>query len=317
MKGKSTRKGRRKSFLALCLAVAMAFCYNVPAFADTYEVNPDYETDDWENAERDTDNPEGISYDEDLVGKVVFGGDEFKLNKKSGAPVAFNPSNDKTWNTICNCQFLHDGEYDGYYRDNTIPIMIVDGEGKYKLRWPNDYPDADSYNDDYDKETTVKSWMITEINTRRESANEICFYFSLKPVETFELIYNIDEDYYSELTVVGQDIGLLSVDDVIEELEYELPTGYAVTGWYDNDEFNGICFCLFEFFTAVINCLSIHIVANVLKEFCFSLSYDLTALYSPIYPSCNISSFSEPAIKNLLAFALTISLYLFIALQNS
>ena len=50
--------------------------------------------------------------------------------------------------------------------------------------------------------------------------------------------------------------------------------------------------------------------SNVLNELGFFWSYDLTALYKPIYPSCNISSFSDPTIKNLLAFMLTISLYL-------
>ena len=79
----------------------------------------------------------------------------------------------------------------------------------------------------------------------------------------------------------------------------------------DIDEFNGICFCLLEFFTAVINCLSIHILANVLKELCFSKLNDFTALYNPIIPSCIISSFSAPIIKNLFAFAFTKSLYLF------
>ena len=67
----------------------------------------------------------------------------------------------------------------------------------------------------------------------------------------------------------------------------------------ENDEFNGICFCLFDVLIAVISCLSIHKLAKVLNEFCFSTSKDLIALYKPIIPSCTISSFSAPIIKNL------------------
>ena len=40
----------------------------------------------------------------------------------------------------------------------------------------------------------------------------------------------------------------------------------------DKDEFSGICFCLFEVFIAVINCLSMHKLANDLNEFCLSIS---------------------------------------------
>ena len=38
------------------------------------------------------------------------------------------------------------------------------------------------------------------------------------------------------------------------------------TYFNDKYELSGICFCLFEVFIAVINCLSIHIFANVLNE---------------------------------------------------
>ena len=38
----------------------------------------------------------------------------------------------------------------------------------------------------------------------------------------------------------------------------------------DKYELSGICFCLFDDFIAVISCLSIHIFANVLNEFCLS-----------------------------------------------
>ena len=41
------------------------------------------------------------------------------------------------------------------------------------------------------------------------------------------------------------------------------------------------------------------------------------ALYKPIIPSCTISSLSAPIIKNLLAFILTTSSYLFIKHSNA
>ena len=42
-----------------------------------------------------------------------------------------------------------------------------------------------------------------------------------------------------------------------------------------------MCFCLFELFMAVINCLFIHILANDLKEFCLSGLKSLIALNKP------------------------------------
>ena len=59
---------------------------------------------------------------------------------------------------------------------------------------------------------------------------------------------------------------------------YNFDSSKIPVSFKDIDEFNGMCFCLFEFFTAVINCLSMHIFAKVLKEFCFSILNDFTAL---------------------------------------
>ena len=53
----------------------------------------------------------------------------------------------------------------------------------------------------------------------------------------------------------------------------------------EKDELSGICFCLLDVFIAVINCLSIHKLANDLNELCLSFSKLFTALYNPIIPS--------------------------------
>ena len=46
----------------------------------------------------------------------------------------------------------------------------------------------------------------------------------------------------------------------------------------DKYELSGICFCLLDPLIAVITCLSIQRLANVLNEFCFSMSKSLIAL---------------------------------------
>lgn len=68
---------------------------------------------------------------------------------------------------------------------------------------------------------------------------------------------------------------------------------------------------------AVINCLSIHKLANVLKEFCLAVLKFLIALNKPIKPSCTMSSLSAPIIKYLLTFRFTKFLYLLIRYSNA
>ena len=86
-------------------------------------------------------------------------------------------------------------------------------------------------------------------------------------------------------------------------------SSYADT-FNDNDELSGMCFCLVEDFIAVCSCLSMHKLANVLKELCLSGSKHLIALNKPIKPSCIMSSRSAPMIKYFPTFILTISVYL-------
>ena len=73
---KKRLRGRRKRFMALCLAIAMIVCYQLPAFAKDYTLNPDYKSDE------PTSNP---SYDKDIVGKTVKAGDTLTFKHQTGS----------------------------------------------------------------------------------------------------------------------------------------------------------------------------------------------------------------------------------------
>ena len=77
-------------------------------------------------------------------------------------------------------------------------------------------------------------------------------------------IFSIEKEENNIFTYIEDNDYKLSNEDLIE-FAYEI-----LKTLNDKYVLSGICFCLFEDFIAVINCLSIHIFAKVLKEFCLS-----------------------------------------------
>ena len=108
----------------------------------------------------------------------------------------------------------------------------------------------------YDKlrEKYAKYLIVDEID--KAIFNEVY----KKDADIEEQVKNQYEYYESQYSQNGE-----SFEDVLKDYGYKNADAFK-----DTEELSGICFCLLEFLTAVISCLSIHIVANVLNEFCFS-----------------------------------------------
>ena len=86
--------------------------------------------------------------------------------------------------------------------------------------------------------------------------------------DIFELNNKITQNIFNPLFIVSNGSSILWASNISSKSDSS-SFSYA-TVFNERYEFSGICFCLFDVFIAVINCLSIHKLANVLNEFCFS-----------------------------------------------
>ncbi|MBQ6229536.1 MAG: InlB B-repeat-containing protein [Eubacterium sp.] len=229
IKGSQRRRGRRRSFMALCLALMMVLCYNVPAFAKEYELNPDYENDDYSSYY--------ISYDEDLEGTIVWAGDTFKINKQAGGP-----SEGTSWFYIA---YLELNVKDPDFRSQlqfpeetpVVPIMYwvnVFDNG----RWSGAFPGSEAYNENYGKEGTVRAWKITNIETKKESAERIEYRVKLEAVSTHKITYHVGEKTVVKYYVDEEGAELLDKEGLTAE-EIEFAENEILEGWYGNAELTG------------------------------------------------------------------------------
>ena len=244
MKSKSTRKGRKKSFLALCLAVAMAFCYNVPIIAESYEINPDYENDtDWDDVASDTEKPDGVSFDEDLIGKIVYPEDYFILNNLKEGKTYNNEAINAIVRIIFSADF--DGQVieiteDDFLENRQIGICYYDENDKAYCH--GDY-ESDDYKNYLKKDDTFRAWKVEDISPDKvvSGGYKMMFYVDLVAVDTYKINYHFDG---VEVVSDGgyftpeEDKDLEAVKDVVPE-GVEIPNGKAYIGWYDNEDFEG------------------------------------------------------------------------------
>ena len=229
IKGSQRRRGRRRSFMALCLALMMVFCYNVPAFAKEHVLNPDYENDDYGS--------HIISYDKNLEGKIVWAGDTFKMNKKDGGP-----NEDTSWFYIADLVLrVKDPDYgiQHQFPEETpvVPIMYwvnVFDDGN----WSSAFPGSEEYNENYGKEGTVRAWKITNIETKKESAERIYYRVKLEAVSTHKITYHVGEKTVVKYYVDEEGAELLKKEGLTAE-GIELTENEILEGWYGNAEFTG------------------------------------------------------------------------------
>ncbi|MCR4609180.1 MAG: InlB B-repeat-containing protein [Eubacterium sp.] len=219
MKLKETRKRRRKGFIALCLAVAMAFSYNVPAFAEEYVVNPNYESDttNLEHTEYDV-----VHVDENLIDTVVWSGDDtFKAN---GSDSVIRM------------------EYYRYYADeydndsigfsdvgNSAKVAICNGDILIN-------PGTDEYKSKY--QSSIKAWKIANIKGIGESSGIRLIHVCLTPVTTYFVMFvtpgfkidGSEADYaYFNYRIEGENVPLSKNDDTISK------AGYEIVGFYEDE----------------------------------------------------------------------------------
>ena len=238
VKFKETRKGRKKGFIALCLAVAMAFSYNVPAFAKEYVVNPDC------NKDNRQDNPNVGEYEK---GAVIWAGDDsFVLNYFNPDDNSYEFINDLTYNFIIDDKQVNWTPVNGATEKTTNEVPLIYSQGdKYGIMLSND----NNYNDCYSEDGTIRAWELDSIVSGASSSGNCkrSFTITLKALTTSKVILHFvgetDDDSYSfdDLYYVEGKEKNISIKSVVEELglENKLPELLDYDGWYNNPDFDG------------------------------------------------------------------------------
>ncbi len=209
MKGKrKIVKTRRRRLLTLCLALAMAFCYNMPVFAQDYQVN------------KKNDSGEMVA-DESLKDKIVWAGED----SFTAQAIAQGDEID--------VQLVYGLE--DYDRIANSQKLWVDAFNKeYGLM--SSFQDV--YSEMYDKDDTVRAWRIGRVDQGYTTGKTLCRVY-LKPVNTYKITYHIgDTEYAGGYYAEEQGKTLIKTDELAAN-DMTVPEGATFLAWYDNPDFEG------------------------------------------------------------------------------
>ena len=240
---KKRLRGRRKRFMALCLAIAMIFCYQLPAFAKDYTLNPDYKSDE------PTSNP---SYDEDIVGKTVKAGDTLTFKHQTGS----------------------DDTVVLYYKDDTNALIEEVDRNETKKDIVEEIPvalngqlyfsDDDGYADAISDPDAIRAWEVNKIAPSYASGLVKYLYVTLTPVDSYVITYHVDgESYYGGFYLDNEGKALLSASELSAN-GITLSEGTNFIGWYTDADLSG----------TAVTAVAENETGN--KDFYAKLSYDIT-----------------------------------------
>ena len=212
MKGKrKIVKTRRRRLLTLCLALAMAFCYNMPVFAQDYQVN------------KKNDSGEMVA-DESLWKNktIVWAGEDSFTAKR------VEESDSLKITIICN-MLDNSPSIDS---NGTIVVPLMKKDTRRLIN------DTTILNRLYDQEDVIRAWKIAKVYQEHESGETRCAV-ELVPVNTYKITYHIgDTEYHGGYYAETQGKTLVKKDELVP-YGIKVPEGVKSLKWYDNPEFEG------------------------------------------------------------------------------
>ena len=210
MKGKrKIVKTRRRRLLTLCLALAMAFCYNMPVFAQEYQLN------------KKNDSGEMVADESLEEGTIVWAGEDSFTAKR------VEESDSLKISLVYN---MHD--YSPSIDSNGTIVVPLMREGTRRL-----INDTTILNSLYDQEDVIRAWLIDEVVQEHESGETRCVVYLL-PVNTYKITYHIGDTKYRGYYAEKQGKTLIKADELAAN-DMTVPEGVKSLEWYDNPEFEG------------------------------------------------------------------------------
>ncbi len=211
MKGKKKiLKARRKNLLTLCLALAMAFCYNMPVFAQEYQLNKKNENN-------------VLVADKNLKNTIVWAGED-----------SFTAQRYKQDDSLKVGIIYHIGEdNDKIITSTGANVVPVFNKGTNNLT-----NFSGEISELYDLQDTVRAWKISEIEQEAGSGWIECTVY-IEPVNTYKITYHIgDTEYAGGYYAEKQGKTLVTKDELVP-YGIKVPEGAKFLEWYDNPEFEG------------------------------------------------------------------------------
>lgn len=213
MKGKKKiLKARRKNLLTLCLALAMAFCYNMPVFAQDYQLNKK--------------NENGVPVVDDSLlrtNTIVWARED-----------SFTAQRYKQDDSLDVDIIYHIGEGNDQIITSTgANVVPVFNKGTNNLT-----NFSGEMSELYDLQDTVRAWKISDIEQYSGSGWINCKVY-IEPVNTYKITYHIGDTEYAGGYYAETEGKTLITADELAANKMTVPEGAAFVAWYDNPDFEG------------------------------------------------------------------------------